>query len=90
MARMIFPAACARLQNHFAPLGFEGVLSSPTSMTARVYNPHTGENLVVITCIPCGATLSEDDVMLIAHAIEIEIEVLQFRSARASDNSNAG
>jgi len=83
---MIFPAACARLQNHFAPLGFEGVLSSPTSMTARVYDPQTGENLVVITCIPCGATLSEEDVEIIAQAIEIEIEVLQFRAKRAGDS----
>ena len=84
MARMIFPAACARLQNHFAPLGFEGVLSSPTSMTARVYDPQTGENLVVISSIPCGATLSENDVQIIAHAVEIELEVLQFRATRAS------
>jgi hypothetical protein len=87
MARMIFPAACARLQNHFAPLGFEGVLSSPTSMTARVYDPQSGENLVVITCIPCGTTLSEDDVTIIAHAIEIELEVLEFRAQRAGDLS---
>lgn len=89
MARMIFPAACARLQNHFAPLGFEGILSSPTSMTARVYDPKTGENLVVITCIPCGTSLSEEDVEIIAHAIEIELEVLQFRAQRAGE-SNAG
>lgn len=84
MARMIFPAACARLQNHFAPLGFEGVLSSPTAMTARVYDPQTGENLVVISSIPCGATLSDNDVQIIAHAVEIELEVLQFRAQRAS------
>lgn len=87
MARMIFPAACARLQNHFSPLGFEGVLSSPTSMTARLYDPQSGENLVVITCIPCGTTLSEDDVMIIAHAIEIELEVLEFRAQRTTDSS---
>lgn len=87
MARMIFPAACARLQNHFAPLGFEGVLSSPTSMTARVYDPQTGENLVVITCIPCGTALSEEDVTIIAQAIEIELEVLEFRAQRAGDCS---
>lgn len=87
MARMIFPAACARLQNHFSPLGFEGVLSSPTSMTARVYDPQTGENLVVITCIPCGTALSEEDVQIIAQAIEIELEVLEFRTQRASEQS---
>jgi hypothetical protein len=87
---MIFPAACSRLQNHFAPLGFEGILASPTSMTARVYDPQTGENLVVITCIPCGATLSEEDVQIISHAIEIELEVLQFRADRAGANCDAG
>lgn len=83
MAKMTFPFACSRLKNYFLPLGFEGSLESPTSMSVRVFDVKTGEDFAVLSGLPWSASATQEDLVTIVEAIEQEMEIreLVFESA---------
>lgn len=78
MARMTFPYACARLKEYFYPMGFEAVLDSPSSMSARVFDTKTGEDFAVLAGLPWGPGTTDDDLAAIIEAIEEEMHVQEF------------
>jgi len=78
MARMSFPYACARLREYFLPAGFEAVLDSPTSMTARVFDPSTGEELAVVTGLTWSTAITNVDLVGIIGALEEEMQGRKF------------
>lgn len=90
MAKMTFPFACQRLKDYFSPLGFEATLDSPSSMTARIFDTSTGENLAVVAGLPWGPTVTNEGLVHVIGAIEQEIELYEFLHERADGDSMAG
>lgn len=78
MAKMTFPYACARLKDYFFPLGFEADLESPQSMSARVYDPKTGEDLAFVSGLPWTAVMTNEGLVKIIGALEHEMELKEF------------
>ena len=74
MGNMTFPTACQQLRSHFYPIGFEGTLDSPSSMTARLFVVGTGETLLSLAAIPCASPLSPQRVAHIIQIIEADID----------------
>ena len=78
MARMTFPYACARLKEYFYPMGFEAVLDSPSSMTVRLFDKKTGEDLAVLAGLNWGPDTTDDDLAEIIELIEEEMHAQEF------------
>lgn len=78
MARMTFPYACARLKDYFFPMGFEAVLDSPTSMTARVFDTKTGENFAVVTGLQWSASTTDKELLAIIDALQEEMHLQEY------------
>ncbi len=90
MAKMTFAYACARLREYFLPMGFDAVLDSPESITARVYDTKTGEDFAVVSGLPWSASPTEDDLLAIIDALQDEIEEREFVHTPLSDDSRVG
>jgi hypothetical protein len=87
---MTFPYACARLKDYFYPLGFEAVLDSPVSMTARVFDTKTGENFAVVAGLQWSASTTDKDLLAIIDAIDEEIRLQEFVHTPLSSDSRVG
>lgn len=84
VTRMNFLYACARIKEYFYPLGFEAFLDSPSSMTARLFDTETGENVAVVAGLRWSPTTSTGDIVFIIEALEDEMR-LQEREHPASE-----
>ncbi|PTQ70590.1 DUF1652 domain-containing protein [Pseudomonas sp. GV071] len=78
MAKMTFPYACARLKEYFYPMGFEAVLDSPSTMTARVFDSKTGEDLAVLAGLAWGPSTTEADLVDITELLDQEMHAQEF------------
>lgn len=90
MAKMTFAYACARLREYFAPMGFDAVLVSPQSVTARVYDTKTGEDFALVAGLPWSSVPTEDDLLAIIDALQEEMELQEFVHTPLSDDSRVG
>lgn len=83
---MTFPYACARLKEYFLPRGFEAVLDTPDSISARVFDSKTGEDFAVLNGLPWSATATDSELLAIIDALEEELHAQEFVYApRRSD-----
>ncbi len=73
MATMSFAFGCVRLKEYFHPLGFEADLQWPKSITARVFDPKTGENLALLSGLPWATVKTIDGLVKIIGALEHEM-----------------
>lgn len=83
---MTFPFACARLKEYFLPRGFEAVLDTPESISARVFDSKTGEDFAVVSGLPWSTTATDNELLAIIDAIEEELHAQEFvHPARGGD-----
>ena len=78
MAKMTFAYACARLKEYFLPKGFEAVLDTPESITARVFDIKTGEDFAVVSGLPWSTTATDNELLAIIDALEEELHAQAF------------
>ncbi len=78
MAKMTFSFARARLKDYFFPLGFEADLESPQSMSARVYDTKTGEDLAFLSGLPWTSVMTNEGLVKIIGALEHEMQLKEY------------
>ncbi|WP_376785226.1 DUF1652 domain-containing protein [Stutzerimonas nitrititolerans] len=76
MKRIRQPEAMALVQEHFRPLRFIAEMDSPGTIHAMLLNRQTGDSLV-LTGIPCGITLSREELAVLITTIELDIAALR-------------
>lgn len=70
------PEALALVQEYFRPLRFTAAMDSPGSIQAMLLNEQSGESLV-LTGIPCGISLTREQLAGLISAIELDIAALR-------------
>ena len=86
VAKMTFAYACARLKEYFLPKGFEAVLDTPDSISARVFDTKTGEDFAVLSGLPWSATATDNELLAIIDALEEELHAQEFVHAPRGDD----
>ena len=76
MERIRQPEAFALVQEHFWPLRFWAEMDSPGSIQAMLLNEQTGDSLV-LTGLPCGISLTREQLAGLISAIELDIAALR-------------
>ena len=70
------PEALAIVQEYFRPLLFMAEMDSPQTIHAMLLDERSGESLV-LTGIPCGVSLSKEELEGLINAIELDIAALR-------------